>query len=287
MTTTTTPPSAPTRSSNDEASTPPRPLLPALMNRPPRFVCSPSNYELAIEIATPNLIQGFWFDSHARHEYWKPFKYTRKTETLWDGEFTYVNNTELTNALRQNMQNVDNRVTERVASILKADQPISFFEYDVTIFIENEGDIVRYRGSGKNRFGTFTLDGTSEYLLKDYNTIYSAKKKRPRLANLSVTAEYNKIRIAGALRSTFRDAEFELERLVLEGQVNFQQVLDHLGTEKRRNEFKATFFHYSLTARERTDRRQRIRQVKRDNLMNEFKKMKTMVADIHRMLVVE
>jgi hypothetical protein len=159
------------------------------------------SYDLRVSYFPAEVIEGEWCDKQSIEPEWLRFRYRKKGENLYDGEFHLGSSGCL------------------------------FYEYDVRI--EYDPQTNQVWGGGENRFGIFLITGQGRIWSKLYVDAY--KEGKPKLALQTGTAGLNakreRLQLARTLRVVFKDRLWKLESAVRQGKKSLTEVRREIKNE--------------------------------------------------------
>ncbi len=230
---------------------------------------SSRDYELVIHDFNSEEIKGIWCDEENGTKEWKTFTY-KKEGDLWLGEFTLVSKeTVLKEIQKHSPPQARPDDANTMLRILHLDSDVKFYEHGVHIEVSMDEGVRMVRGFGANRYGSFTLNGTLQSMRKRYHDIYRPKKpKKNSLVITGFQAQRQSLELANCIRSSLHDKRFDLEREVMEGKMNYPDVLKSLGDDSESiAKLKDKMTKATFTARNRAVKTFVLRYIEREKLM--------------------
>ncbi len=233
---------------------------------------SSKEYELVIDDFNPMEIKGIWYDDEDGNKEWKTFIYKKDpTNDGWLGEFTLISKDSMRKEIEKNTVSpgLGQGDADVMLRSLNFDSDVKFYEHGVKITItQDEEGRTNVRGFGTNRFGSFTINGTNKSIHKRYHDVYRPKKKKKLLQITGFAAQKQAMDLANCIRSSLQDKRYDLEREVMEGKMNYPDVLKSLGDDTVSiSKLKDKMTKATFSARNRAVKSFVLRYIEREKLM--------------------
>lgn len=247
-----------------------------------------NSFQMDIDELTDTLIRGRWFDEVQNK--WRTFAYTRMPDRAnkWQGAFALISAEDLKDAVAKELYQLEtpphgtmttDPTVDTLAGYLKVDTSLQFYEHNVHIELKAVDGQVFIHGFGTNRYGSFTINGTTTYLIKRYHDIHdtSTRKRRQSVYTTSFTALRKAHRVAYALRSSLKDERYDLEQDVLSGKLNKYEVVQEIKDPVKRKLFESKYNEQAYTAMERSMKRMDVRVSQRHVLQRDIQQLRNTI----------